>query len=109
MATPMARSMTLPRRMNALKSLSMSANVARMPMDRLVPLEGALNFRDLGGYTGLDGRTVRWGRVFRSDALHTLSDVDRETLRSIGLRAIYDLRKSHERRKQPTALPANHG
>jgi protein-tyrosine phosphatase len=77
--------------------------------DRLVPLEGTLNFRDLGGYRGLDGRTVRWGRVFRSDALHELTDADRETLRAIGLRAIYDLRKAHERERQPTALTADHG
>ena len=77
--------------------------------DRLVPLEGTLNFRDLGGYTGLDGRTVRWGLVFRSDALHELTDRDREVLREIGLRAVYDLRKGHEREKQPTALPDEHG
>jgi protein-tyrosine phosphatase len=72
--------------------------------DRLVPLEGALNFRDLGGYAGRDGRTVRWGLVFRSDALHELTDVDRARLQAIGLRAIYDLRKAHERVRQPTAL-----
>lgn len=44
-----------------------------MPRDRLVTLEGTLNFRDLGGYVGLDGRTVRWGMVFRSDAMHELT------------------------------------
>jgi protein-tyrosine phosphatase len=80
-----------------------------MPQDRLVPLEGTLNFRDLGGYVGRHGRTVRWGLVFRSDALHELTESDRETLRGIGLRAIYDLRKAHERERQPTALPDDHG
>ena len=77
--------------------------------DRLVPLEGTLNFRDLGGYRGHDGRTVRWGLVFRSDALHELTDADRRTLRELGLRAVYDLRKAHERERQPTALDAEHG
>ncbi len=80
-----------------------------MPRDRLVPLEGTLNFRDLGGYEGLGRRTVRWGLVYRSDALHELTERDLETIRSLGLRAIYDLRKTPERERQPTAIPADHG
>ena len=77
--------------------------------DRLVQLEGAMNFRDLGGYQGLDGRTVRWGCVFRSDALHELTKGDIETVRALGLRAIYDLRRSVERQRQPTVIPEDHG
>src|ERR1035441_6801299 len=46
--------------------------------DRLVPLEGAFNFRDLGGYAGAGGRATRWGRLFRSDTLHEL---DRKSTR----------------------------
>jgi protein-tyrosine phosphatase len=80
-----------------------------MPRDRLVTLEGALNFRDLGGYAGDGGRTTRWGRVFRSDALHRLTDADIETLRALGLRAVFDLRQSIERTRQPTVIPASHG
>ena len=30
---------------------------------RVVGLEGATNFRDLGGYRAVDGRTIRWGIV----------------------------------------------
>lgn len=45
-------------------------------MERLIRLDGALNFRDLGGYPTGDGRCVRWRRVFRSDALHGLSAAD---------------------------------
>ena len=77
--------------------------------DRRVDLEGALNFRDLGGYEGLDGRAVRWGKVFRSDALHELTPRDIETVRKLGLRAIYDVRRSAERRRQPTIIPDAHG
>jgi protein-tyrosine phosphatase len=77
--------------------------------DRLVPLEGALNFRDLGGYVGLDGRTVRWGLVFRSDALHELTERDLQTLQALDLRAVYDLRRTYERERQPTVLPASNG
>jgi protein-tyrosine phosphatase len=77
--------------------------------DRLVALEGAMNFRDLGGYAGLDGRTVRWGRVFRSDALHALTEADLSVIADLGLRSVFDLRWSHERERQPTAIPTAHG
>ncbi len=63
---------------------------------RLVPLEGSFNFRDLGGYRGLDGRHTRWGRLFRSDALHELTDEDVATLRAMGLRTVIDLRTERE-------------
>ena len=50
-----------------------------MTRERHVPFEAGFNFRDLGGYETADGRRVRWGAVFRSDALHrlTASDLDR--------------------------------
>ena len=35
-----------------------------------VPLDGAFNFRDLGGLSGRDGEVTRRGRLFRSDGLH---------------------------------------
>ncbi|MEM1333552.1 MAG: tyrosine-protein phosphatase [Actinomycetota bacterium] len=63
---------------------------------RLVPLDGAQNFRDLGGYPLGDGRTIGWGRLFRSDALSDLTDTDVETLDAIGLRTVIDLRSSGE-------------
>jgi hypothetical protein len=47
-----------------------------------LPLDGAINFRDLGGYRTADGRHVKWGHVFRSGALASLMDRDLDTLRS---------------------------
>ena len=63
---------------------------------RLVALEGSFNFRDLGGYATADGRTVRWGRLFRSDALHELTPGDVAHLRVLGLRTVVDLRTERE-------------
>ncbi|RKT18628.1 protein-tyrosine phosphatase [Streptomyces sp. 1114.5] len=51
------------------------------------------NFRDLGGYPAADGRSVRWGLLYRSDSLGKLtSDADLDKLRALGIRTVIDLR-----------------
>jgi protein-tyrosine phosphatase len=72
--------------------------------ERLVPLEGAVNFRDLGGYPTRDGGHTRWGRVFRSAGLHRLTLADRVQLERLGLRVVYDLRRDDERERDPNAV-----
>ena len=68
-------------------------------MQRLIALEGCLNFRDVGGYPTADGRRVRWRRVFRSDALCALTPDDVGRLRDeIGLATVVDLRSTAELR-----------
>src|SRR5262245_40357281 len=70
-------------------------------MQRLIDLEGCLNFRDLGGYPTADGRALRWRQVFRSDALHLVTPADVARLRDeIGLRHVIDLRSSAEVRSE---------
>jgi protein tyrosine/serine phosphatase len=54
------------------------------------------NFRDLGGYPGLEGRTVRWRRLYRSDTLSRLCDADREAFEALGIRTVVDLRRPYE-------------
>ncbi len=63
---------------------------------RLVPLAGASNFRDLGGYPTTHGGATRWGRLFRSDTLHELTQDDLTVLRDLGLASIVDLRTAAE-------------
>ena len=48
--------------------------------DRHVPLQGATNFRDLGGYPGHGSRPLRWRKLFRSDHLAGLTDADHAVL-----------------------------
>lgn len=60
------------------------------------PFSAVFNFRDVGGYAGHDGRTVRRGRLFRSDSLHRLGDDDREAFAALGIRTVIDLRRPTE-------------
>ena len=74
--------------------------------DRRVAFEGISNFRDLGGYRTLGGGTVKWGRVFRADALHGMSDRDLGLYERLGLRTVFDLRADAERTERPNPVPS---
>lgn len=76
-------------------------------LKRFVPLEGTANFRDIGGYLTKDGRRVRMGRIFRSDELSNLSDIDLATLKGLGMRRIFDLRSRDEVRKKVDRIPGD--
>jgi protein-tyrosine phosphatase len=67
------------------------------PPVRHFDLAGASNFRDLGGYAGKDGRTVRWRHIFRSNHLGHLTNADIAILRSVGLKTAFDFRGTEER------------
>jgi len=54
------------------------------------------NFRDIGGYPGLDGRTVRWQRIYRADSPHRLDTDDAAAFDALGVRTVIDLRRPHE-------------
>ena len=64
--------------------------------DRHITLEGAVNFRDLGGYRAADGRTIRWRSLFRADDLSRLSRPDRAVVRTLGIATVIDLRSRDE-------------
>ncbi|SKA35175.1 protein-tyrosine phosphatase [Enhydrobacter aerosaccus] len=70
-------------------------------LPHVVPLEGGSNFRDLGGYRTVDGRTVRRGVVFRSAHLGALTDADRAALGRLAVRTIVDLRGVNEAAETP--------
>jgi protein-tyrosine phosphatase len=69
--------------------------------ERLLPLQGGRNFRDLGGYRTDDGRQVRWGRLYRSGVMSGLTAADMDYLSSLGIEVIRDLRSRQERTSQP--------
>ncbi|MFJ3672026.1 tyrosine-protein phosphatase [Streptomyces sp. NPDC090106] len=74
--------------------------------DRLIKLDGTVNFRDAGGYRTADGHWVKMGEVYRSDALNKLTAADTAKLRRLGVHAVYDLRTASERTSAPDVVPA---
>ena len=81
------------------------AGVKTTISQRRVPLEGSVNFRDLGGYKTVDGRRVKWGLVFRSDNLGRLTDRDVAYLEKMGIRLVCDFRTPAEAKKLPDRFP----
>jgi len=73
--------------------------------ERRVPLEGSVNFRDLGGYQTVDGRRIKWGQIFRSDNLGRLIDRDVRYLQRMGIRLVCDFRTPAEANKLPDRFP----
>lgn len=60
-------------------------------------LEGAFNFRDLGGLPLAGGGRLREGRLYRSDTLQALTAADVDLLVGrLGLRTVVDLRLAAE-------------
>ena len=73
--------------------------------ERHLPLEGCLNLRDLGGYVTSEEREVRWGCLYRSGELCTLTDADIEEVSRMGIEVVVDLRNEWERAARPDRLP----
>ncbi|MCH7870045.1 MAG: tyrosine-protein phosphatase [Myxococcales bacterium] len=78
---------------------------SRVIAERLMPFEGAHNFRDLGGYETTDGRRVRWGKIYRSDHLAELTEQDLAYFSELGIRLVCDFRRDGEIAKQPNRMP----
>lgn len=68
-------------------------------------LQGASNFRDVGGYLNTQGRRVRRGQVFRSDHLAGLTDADLVRLKALGVSHSLDFRGVAEYTATPYAIP----
>lgn len=70
--------------------------------DRVIPLTGGQNFREVGGYPTHDGRRLKRGLLWRSAKLDELTAEDVEIIRALNIRTIADLRRRTERELSPT-------
>lgn len=60
-----------------------------------------LNFRELGGYTTIDDRTIKKGLIYRSGALGLMNEEELALFKSLRIRTIIDFRS----KKRRDALP----
>lgn len=70
-------------------------------------IEGAPNFRDLGGIPAGEGRVVASGRVYRSEGLNALTDDGSRALGGLGIQLVCDLRTEGERAQEVSRWPAD--
>ena len=72
---------------------------------RLLPMAGAYNMRDLGGYRTIYGKHVKWKTFLRSDDMNKLTSTDLDYLTLLPLRTVVDFRGEAEKRAAADHLP----
>lgn len=80
-------------------------NTEAVDFERQIVLDGAANFRDIGGYPTSRHKRVKWRKVFRSGNLASLTDNDHLILKKIGIQSVCDFRSTEEIARQPNRLP----
>lgn len=75
--------------------------------NKKIMLEGAHNFRDLGGMKTKEGKRVKFGLIYRADKLSEITENDIEKLQNLGIKTICDLRTSSETTEEPDNIPSN--
>ncbi|MFI1105892.1 tyrosine-protein phosphatase [Streptomyces melanogenes] len=80
---------------------SPTANHARsadstVTSSRVLAVPGTVNARDVGGYRTYDGKTTRWGVLYRSETLSKLPPEGVNALADLGLGSVIDLRTGPE-------------
>ncbi len=73
---------------------------------REIKLQGAVNFRDIGGYTTREGKKVKWGKLYRSAALDKLTANDIDELQKLSIAYDLDFRGPYEVKIAPDKIPA---
>lgn len=76
-----------------------------MAHQRILPISGGQNFRDLGGYPTSDGHHTKWGKIYRTGRLGHLTDDDLSVLSRRHIVADIDFRTTIEEKLLPDKLP----
>ena len=79
-----------------------SVNAAK----RIVPIDGVINFRDLGGYPNQIGQTVKWGKCYRSAQFDRMSEQGVVQLSNLNIQTVIDLRFADEIKQYPSNVRA---
>lgn len=70
--------------------------------ERIIPMDGLFNFRDLGGYYNTNGKQIRWGKLYRSSSLARATFQDAKVLKNLDIRTVIDFRTDTERYDAPS-------
>jgi len=89
----------------SLLTIQSNAQIADSSV-REVKLQGAVNFRDLGGYKTKDGKKVKMGLLYRSAALNTLTEADVAKIEALHIKYDFDFRGPYEVKTAPDKIPA---
>lgn len=84
-------------------------NYALASEDRVIPIEGVANTRDLGGLKTDDGRSVRIGQLIRSGEIDGMGADGMTLLEDLGVTSIVDLRTTLEATAHPILWPDGQG
>jgi protein-tyrosine phosphatase len=87
----------------SISSLSLFGQVADSSL-RKVYLQGAANFRDVGGYKTSDGKIVKWHKIYRSADISKLTDADLNVMAAKHINTVVDLRENNEQKSAPDRL-----
>lgn len=74
---------------------------------RILPLESAINMRDIGGYTNNNNEQIKWNKIIRGEQLLHLSEEDQEKFNNLGFTHVIDFREPHTAQKRKDKLPPN--
>ena len=89
-----------------------SGQIQPVGMLRMVLADGTWNVRDMGGWPGLGGHSIKYGMIFRGAQLIApkspfnvlLSESGIEAMRNVGIRAELDLRSSSQAPSSVSAI-----
>lgn len=70
-----------------------------MTLSRKIPLQGAFNFKEMGGIPNKNNQVLKWRMLFRSDNLDNISEKDRFLLSTFNIGNVIDLRMPFEKSK----------
>ena len=77
-------------------ALFFGVSLSTQAADTKSMLEGAPNFRDIGGYKTKDGRTVKSGIIYRSGEFPRLTDEDVKKLDKLGVKTVVNFLEQSE-------------
>ncbi|RMC38661.1 tyrosine-protein phosphatase [Lactobacillus sp. ESL0236] len=73
--------------------------------NQLIPIKNGRNFRELGGYKTIDGKTIKKHKLLRTANWATLDKADLQFLQDYGAKYIVDFRSKDEVNQEPDRVP----